>query len=139
VETSSSFIVIPYNKIVSLKIPFISSSLKRVIFLFPKYRLFNNLSNYSLIHNEFTVIYCEFIYLSKKFFRSFRFFRHFWIYLFLFSKIQPKIFKDFLSYNFSYLLFVRSFVLRRKKRQLYRRRYLSKNTYFFFKHLLINF
>ena len=138
-ESSSFFIIAPYAKIVLKKIPFLSFYLKKSIYFFPKYRLFNNLLNFSLVHSEFTLVYSELIFISKKFFRKFRFFNHFWVYLFLFSKISPSIFNDFLSYNFSYLLFMRTFIIRRKKRQLYRRRYLSKNTFFFFKNLLINF
>ena len=44
-ETSSAFVLVPYAKLVLKKIPFFSNSLKKSIYFFPKYRLFNNLLN----------------------------------------------------------------------------------------------
>lgn len=59
-ESSSKFVVSSYSNLIKLGLPF-SNSLKKAIYIFPKYRFFSVFYNHSLFLKTYTVFYSIFL------------------------------------------------------------------------------
>lgn len=108
-ESGSFFIFAPYSKIVSLNIPFISNSLKRAIYFFPKYRFLNHVETHSLIIYEYAIYYYFMFVDFNIVFKYLKTWNHFWFYCFALDLFPVKSIKSFIAFNFKYVLFSKTF------------------------------
>ena len=107
-ESSSSFVISSYSNLIKLGLPF-SSSLKKAVYIFPKYRFFNVFNTHSLFLKTYTVFYSIFLQEFKIVFKYLRTFNHFWFYCFVFNIFPKSFVKKFVIYHFKYVLFSKIF------------------------------
>jgi hypothetical protein len=77
VETSSSFILYPYSRLVESRIPFFSERFEKAIYLFPKYQLANNYYINNYYSPDFYILFSEMLVSFKKIFKILKIFEFF--------------------------------------------------------------
>jgi len=97
-----SFVYVPYSKI-----SFFSNN--QDVYIFPKYRFLNNVTNYSLIGRQSVVFYSLFRSTKFNLFKILKVFNHFWFYCFLLDIFPNFFFEKYVKVYFNSVLFFKTF------------------------------